>query len=187
MKDIKVGLGVCGSYCTVDKMFTAAEKLCSEYTVLPIMSEKAAVTDTRFGLAKDHISRLEEMTGKKVMTEIKEVEPLGPKGLMDILVIAPYTLAKLATGVTDSSVTMAAKGLLRNGKPVVIAVSTNDGLSGSAGNIATLLNKKNIYFVPFAQDAPFAKPTSLVADFSMINETVECALEGKQIQPVLKV
>lgn len=188
MSKIKVGLALCGSYCSYEKLFSAAEEMCIHYDVLPLMSETASKTDTRFGTAEEHIKRFEEMTGKKIITEIKDAEPLGPKGAMDVMVIAPCTgntLAKLALGITDSGVTMAAKSHLRNGKPLVIAVSTNDGLSGSAANMAALLNKKNVYFVPYGQDDPFNKPTSLVADFDLIEETVESALKGKQLQPIL--
>ena len=188
MSKIKVGLGVTGSYCTFDKLFDAMAELCDRFDVVPLMSETAANTDTRFGKASEHIEKLEKMTGKKVLTEIRQAEPLGPTGAIDAVLIAPCTgntLAKLAGGITDSCVTMAAKGALRNGKPVVLAISTNDGLSGSAGNIAALLNKKNVYFVPFTQDAPFDKPTSLAADFRLLADTVEAALGGSQIQPIL--
>ena len=184
----RIGLALCGSYCTYEKLFAAAELLRHSYDLVPIMSETAAETDSRFGTAAEHIRRLMDLTGKEVVTTIAEAEPLGPALPMQALLIAPCTgntLAKLAHGVTDSAVTMAAKAQLRNGRPVVIAVSTNDGLSGSAKNIGQLLDKKNIYFVPFGQDDPAGKPTSLVADFTRIPETVAAALEGRQVQPVL--
>ena len=185
----RLGLALCGSYCTYDQVFAAAEKLAGTYELVPIMSETAAETDSRFGRAVDHIRRLMELTGKRVVTTIAEAEPLGPSTPMDALLIAPCTgntLAKLARGVTDSAVTMAAKAHLRNGRPLVIAFSTNDGLSGSAENIARLLNRKHVYFVPFRQDDPVKKPNSLQADFSLLGETVEAALRGEQLQPILR-
>ena len=186
---LRLGLALCGSYCTYEKLFAAAEKLRDKYELIPIMSETAAATDSRFGPAAMHIKRLEELCGGKVIRSIAEAEPLGPQIPLDALIIAPCTgnsLAKLAHGITDSAVTMAAKAHLRNGKPLVIAFSTNDGLSGSAENIGRLLNRKNVYFVPFGQDDPVKKPRSLQADFALIGETVEAALQGIQIQPILK-
>ena len=185
----RLGLALCGSYCTYEKLLAAAEKLSDKYELIPIMSETAAETDTRFGAASEHIKRLMLLSGKKVVTTIAEAEPLGPATPMDALLIAPCTgntLAKLANGITDSSVTMAAKAHMRNGRPVIIALSTNDGLSGSAENIAKLLNRKGVYFVPFRQDDPAKKPRSLQADFSLLDETVQAALRGWQIQPILK-
>ncbi len=185
----RLGLALCGSYCTYEKLFAAAEKLSDKYELIPIMSENAAETDTRFGAASEHIKRLMLLSGKKVVTTIAEAEPLGPATPMDALLIAPCTgntLAKLANGITDTSVTMAAKAHMRNGRPVIIALSTNDGLSGSAENIAKLLNRKGVYFVPFRQDDPAKKPRSLQADFSLLDETVQAALRGWQIQPILK-
>lgn len=185
----RLGLALCGSYCTYEKLFAAAEKLSDKYELIPIMSETAAETDTRFGAASEHIKKLMLLSGKKVVTTIAEAEPLGPATPMDALLIAPCTgntLAKLANGITDTSVTMAAKAHMRNGRPVIIALSTNDGLSGSAENIAKLLNRKGVYFVPFRQDDPAKKPRSLQADFSLLDETVQAALRGWQIQPILK-
>ena len=185
----RLGLALCGSYCTFEKLFAAAEKLSDKYELIPIMSENAAETDTRFGAASEHIKKLMLLSGKKVVTTIAEAEPLGPATPMDALLIAPgtgNTLAKLANGITDTSVTMAAKAHMRNGRPVIIALSTNDGLSGSAENIAKLLNRKGVYFVPFRQDDPAKKPRSLQADFSLLDETVQAALRGWQIQPILK-
>ena len=188
MGKYKVGLALCGSYCTYEKVFKELEALMDKYEIIPIMSETAARTDSRFGESKMFARRIEEITGKKPVTSIVDAEPLGPAKPMDALIIAPCTgntLAKLAAGITDSAVTMAAKAHLRNGKPVVIAFSTNDGLSGSAPNIAALLNRKNYYFVPFKQDDPAKKPNSLQSDFSRMGEAVEAALEGKQLQPVI--
>ena len=188
MEKKRVGLALCGSYCTYEKLFAAAEKLAERCELVPIMSDTAAETDSRFGMATEHIKRLMLLTGKKVVTTIAEAEPLGPAQPMDALLIAPCTgntLAKLAHGITDSAVTMAAKAHLRNGRPLVIALSTNDGLSGSAENIARLLNRRNIYFVPFGQDDPIKKPNSLQADFSLLGDTLEAAMAGRQLQPLL--
>ena len=185
----RLGLALCGSYCTYEKLFQAAETLAESYDLIPIMSENAAETDTRFGTATEHIKRLMLLSGHKVVTTIAEAEPLGPAQPMDALLIAPCTgntLAKLSHGITDTAVTMAAKAHLRNGRPVIIALSTNDGLSGSAENIARLLNRKHLYFVPFRQDDPAKKPRSLQADFSLLEETVRAALQGRQLQPILK-
>ena len=185
----RLGLALCGSYCTYEKLFQAAEKLAETYDLIPIMSENAAETDTRFGTATEHIKRLMLLSGHKVVTTIAEAEPLGPAQPMDALLIAPCTgntLAKLSHGITDTAVTMAAKAHLRNGRPVIVALSTNDGLSGSAENIARLLNRKHFYFVPFRQDDPVKKPRSLQADFSLLEETVRAALQGRQLQPILK-
>ena len=185
----RVGLALCGSYCTYEKLFQALPGLKERFDLVPIMSDTAAETDTRFGTAAEHIRRLREACGRDVITTIAEAEPLGPKEPLDALLIAPCTgntLAKLARGITDSSVTMAAKAHLRNGRPLVIALSTNDGLSGSAENIGRLLDKKSVFFVPFGQDAPEQKPRSLQADFSLLGETVEAALAGRQIQPILR-
>ena len=189
MEKKRLGLALCGSYCTYEKLFAALPGLKEQYDLVPIMSDTAAETDTRFGRAAEHIRRLMELTGKRVITTIAEAEPLGPKEPMDALLIAPCTgntLAKLAQGITDSSVTMAAKAHLRNGRPLVLAFSTNDGLSGSAENIGRLLNRKNVYFVPFGQDDPAKKPRSLQADFRLLAETVEAALRGEQLQPILR-
>ena len=184
----RLGLALCGSYCTYEKLFAAAESLADRYELVPIMSDTAAETDSRFGTATEHIKKLMLLTGKKVVTTIVEAEPLGPAQPMDALLIAPCTgntLAKLAHGITDSAVTMAAKAHLRNGRPLVIALSTNDGLSGSAENIARLLNRKSVYFVPFGQDDPMKKPSSLQADCSLLGEALEAAMAGRQLQPVL--
>ena len=182
MKERKrLGLALCGSYCTYEKVLKEAEKLAADWDITAVMSETAACTDSRFGKAEDFIARLEELTGKPVMRTITAAERVGPERLFDVLLIAPCTgatLARLATGLTDTAVTMAAKSHLRNGRPVVIALSTNDALSGSAENIAALLNRKNYYFVPFGQDDPQGKPSSLQADFSRMGEAAAAALEG---------
>ena len=185
----RLGLALCGSYCSYEKLFAALPPLLERYELVPIMSDTAAETDTRFGTAVEQLRRLAELTGRRVVTTIAEAEPLGPKEPMDALLIAPCTgntLAKLAHGLTDSAVTMAAKAHLRNGRPVVLALSTNDGLSGSAENIARLLNRKHIFFVPFGQDAPESKPYSLQADFSQLDAAVAAALRGEQLQPILR-
>lgn len=185
----KLGLALCGSYCTYEKLFAEARTLAEEYELFPIMSDTAAETDTRFGRAADHIRALSELCGgKRVVTTIEEAEPLGPSLALDALLIAPCTgntLAKLARGVTDSAVTMAAKAHLRNGRALVVAFSTNDALSISAENIARLLNRKHVYFVPFGQDDPLRKPYSMQADFSLLAPAVAAALEGRQLQPIL--
>ena len=185
----RLGLALCGSYCTYEKLFQAAARLAEQYELVPIMSENAAETDTRFGTAAEHIKRLMLLSGKKVVTTIAEAEPLGPSAPMDALLIAPCTgntLAKLSLGITDPAVTMAAKAHLRNGRPLIIALSTNDGLSGSAEHIARLLNRKHVFFVPFRQDDPGKKPRSLQADFHLLEATVQAALQGRQLQPILK-
>ena len=189
MEKKRLGLALCGSYCSYEKLFAALPALAASYEIVPIMSETAAETDTRFGRAADHIRRLGELTGRTVITTVEEAEPLGPREPLDALLIAPCTgntLAKLAHGITDSSVLMAAKAHLRNARPLVIALSTNDGLSGSAENIGKLLNRKNVYFVPFGQDDPAKKPRSLQADFSLLGEAAEAALHGEQLQPILR-
>lgn len=185
----RIGFALCGSFCTFDKALASLESICRLYTsVTPIMSENAYETDSRFGTAQSYIEKIETLCGKKVLKSIAEVEPIGPKGLLDLLIIAPCTgntLAKLAHGVTNTSVTMAAKAHLRNGRPVLIAVSTNDGLSGNAANFGALLERKLYYFVPVYQDDPVHKPCSIVADFDKLPEAAGAALEGQQLQPLL--
>ena len=190
MKPQRVGFALCGSFCTHKEVLRELEAICREYeTVLPIVSPVCQTTDTRFGRAEDFLAQVERLTGHTVVGSVREAEPIGPKKLLDVLVIAPCTgntLAKLAAGITDTPVTMAAKAHLRNDRPVVVAVATNDGLSAAARNIGELLARKNYYFVPFGQDDPEKKPCSLMADFTRIGETVEAALEGRQLQPVLR-
>nr|WP_325184605.1 dipicolinate synthase subunit B [uncultured Oscillibacter sp.] len=189
MRTERVGFAVSGSFCTHEKVLKALEGLTAVYeTVIPIVSEISAFTDTRFGNSEDLLERLEDLTGQEVLCDIPSVEPIGPKKLLDVLVIAPATgntIAKLANGIADTAVTMAAKSHLRNGRPVVVAVSSNDGLAAGAKNIGELLVRKHYYFVPFGQDNAAAKPCSLVADFEKIPETVDAALRGEQLQPVL--
>jgi len=185
---MNVGLSMCGSFCTFSKVFPVMELLTRDYSVTPIFSQAAYSTDTRFGDAADHIQLAEEICGIPPIHTIVQVEPIGPKKLFDILVIAPCTgntLAKLAHGIADGPVTMAAKSHLRNGRPVLVAVSTNDALSTAAENIGKLMARKHYYFVPFRQDDPTGKPCSMVADFAAIPKALEAALEGKQLQPVL--
>ena len=189
MRKERVGFAVCGSFCTHRQVLEALETLAGIYeTIIPIVSETAALTDTRFGPADDLLKRLEEITGRTALCDIPAVEPIGPKHLLDVLVIAPATgntIAKLAAGITDTAVTMAAKAHLRNGGPVVLAVASNDGLSAGARNIGELLVRKNYYFVPFGQDNAVGKPSSLVADFRQLPDAVDAALAGRQLQPLL--
>ncbi len=189
IKNVRVGFAFCGSFCTYDRAMEALEQVVGRYgDVTPIVSERTAQTDTRYGNAHDFMRDMERICDKRVISTLTGAEPIGPQKLLDVLVIAPCTgntLAKLAGGITDGTVTMAAKAHLRNGRPIVIAISTNDGLSASARNIADLMCRKNYYFVPFRQDDPEEKPTSLVSDFSLIPAAVESALQAKQLQPVL--
>ena len=189
MEKIRVGFAMTGSFCTFSKAIPQAKRLVEEgYDVLPIMSEFASSTDTRFGTAAGFRSQLEEICGKKVISSIVEAEPIGPKKLLDLLVIAPCTgntIGKLANGITDTCVTMATKSHLRNGRPVLIAVSTNDGLASSSKNIGLLMNSRNIYFVPYRQDDPENKGNSLVANFDMLVPALKAALSSVQIQPLL--
>ena len=183
-----IGFALCGSFCTFAQVFPAMEALAKEHRVIPIFSEHVQKTDTRFGNAADFYQKAFAITGTEPVCSIPDAEPIGPKKLLDALVIAPCTgntLGKLSCGITDTTVTMAAKAHLRNGRPLILAVSTNDGLSGSAENLGRMLNRKNVYFVPFGQDDPRKKPTSLVADFARIPEAVQEALMGRQLQPLL--
>jgi dipicolinate synthase subunit B len=184
-----LGFCVTGSFCTFEPVFQQMEALRDTYEILPIFSFNAAALDTRFGKAADHLKRVEEICGRKVLCTLADVEPIGPKKMTDILVVAPCTgntLAKLANSITDTPVTLAVKSHLRGKKPVVIAVSTNDALSGSAKNIGHLQNFKHFYFVPYRQDQPDAKPTSLVADFTLLPETLRFAARGEQLQPMVR-
>lgn len=184
----KIGFAMTGSFCTFDKVINEIEKLTKIYDVTVIMSSSSHLTDTRFGTAESFVTALQKLTGKEIITSIPSAEPIGPKKMFDALIIAPCTgnsIAKLALGITDSSVTMAAKAHLRNERPLILAPSTNDGLGANAKNIGLLLNTKNIYFVPFGQDDPINKHKSLVADFTQIIPTIEEALKGNQLQPLL--
>ncbi len=189
MEPIRVGFAFCGSFCTFHQAMTALEQVHARYgDVTPIVSEASAATDSRFGPAHEYMREMERICDRRVIDSIPKAEPIGPKHLLHVLVICPCTgntLAKLANGITDTTVTMAAKAHLRNGGPVVLCLATNDGLAASAKNIGTLLDKKNVYFVPFGQDDPVEKPTSLVADFSRVNDAIDAALRGEQLQPLL--
>ena len=189
MKEITAGYAMCGSFCTISDSLSALRTLSATgMNIIPIMSPVVYNTDTRF---TEHLSlqkRVKEITGNDIIHTVEGAEPIGPRKLLDILIVAPCTgntIGKLACGITDTSVTMAVKAHLRNSKPVVLAVATNDALSASAKNIGMLMNIKNIYFVPFSQDNAISKPTSMIADFAKIPETVQAALEGKQIQPLI--
>ena len=185
---MKLGFAICGSFCNHPEILKLYEQLSKRHELIPILSENAAKYDTRFGTAESLIERVESLAGRRAVRTIVEAEPLGPSGAMDALALAPCTgntLAKLAAGVTDGPVTMAAKSHLRNGRPVVLALATNDGLAASAPNIAALLNRKHYFFVPFGQDNASAKPTSLIADFARLEETALAALEDRQVQPLL--
>lgn len=189
LKNVKIGFALTGSFCTFSKTIEQIKNLVNlGAEVIPIMSYNSYALDTKFGEASEHIKQIEEITKKHIIHTIQEAEPIGPKKLTDIMIIAPCsgnTIAKLANGITDTTVVMAAKSHLRNQKPLVIAISTNDALSGSAENIGKLLNRKHYYFVPFRQDNPITKPNSLVFDSKSIIETLEKALELEQIQPII--
>lgn len=189
LEGIKIGMAMCGSFCTFSKAFEQMIKLKAAGAELtPIMSYHAATLDTRFGTAEENIMTAENICGRGVINTIPLAEPVGPKKMFDLLIVCPCTgntMAKLAAGITDTPVTMAVKSHLRNGRPVLIAAATNDALSASAKNIGTLLNIKNIYFVPFKQDDFVKKPRSAVADFSLIPEAAKAALNGRQLQPIL--
>ncbi len=185
---MNIGFALCGSFCTFGNVFPVMELMCRHHNIVPIFSEAAYHSDTRFGKADEHIRLAETICGTAAIHSIVQAEPIGPRKLFDILVIAPCTgntLAKLAHGIADSTVTMAAKSHLRNGRPVLIAVSTNDALGNAAENIGRLLARKHYYFVPFRQDDPAEKPRSMVADFSLIPQALEAAKNGQQIQPVI--
>lgn len=188
-EDLKIGFILTGSFCTFNKVIPAIKELKEMGAdILPIMSYNAYNLDTKFGKASDFINEIELITEKEIIHTIQGAEPIGPKGLTDIMIIAPCTgntIAKLANDIIDTPATMAAKSHLRNNRPLVISISTNNGLSGNAENIGKLLNRKNYYFVPFKQDNPITKPRSLVFDFSYIPKTIEYALKGEQISPIL--
>ena len=184
----RLGLAVTGSHCTFSRALEAFRPLKRDYTLVPILSGAAAGTDTRFFAASAFRAELEAFCGREAVDTIVKAEPLGTAQRLDALLVAPCTgstLAKLARGVTDTAVTMACKAHLRNGAPLILAISTNDGLSGSAESIAALLQRNNVYFVPFRQDAPHQKPFSLQSDFDLLGETIKAAMEGRQLQPVL--
>ena len=185
---MNIGFAMCGSFCTYSQVFPVMELLSRDYHLIPIFSEAAYTINSRFGTTNEHIHTAAEICGQEPLHTIAQVEPFGPKMLLDALIIAPCTgntLAKLAHSIADGPVTMAVKSHLRNGRPVILAVSTNDALAGAAENIGKLLARNHMYFVPFGQDDPGKKPTSMVADFTRIPQTLEAALEGRQVQPML--
>ena len=185
---MNIGFAMCGSFCTFSKVFPVMELLTQSHKVFPILSAASCTTDSRFGKGEAFVTLAERICNRSVIRTIADAEPIGPKKLLDALIIAPCTgntLAKLAHGIADGPVTMAAKSHLRNGRPVIIAVSTNDALSGASENIGRLMARKHYYFVPFRQDEPEGKPTSMVADFSMIPEALTAAVSGNQLQPVI--
>ena len=185
----KIGFCMTGSFCTFSRVLDELDALCATGAqVQGILSENSWSLDTRFLPADEVRRRVEQATGREIWHTLQQVEPIGPRGLLDLVIVAPATgntLGKLANGIIDTPVAMAVKSHLRNNRPVLLAVSTNDGLSGCAQNIGRLLNMKNVYFVPFGQDAPVKKPASLVAHFDRLAEAAECALRGEQIQPLL--
>ena len=189
MAEIRIGFAMTGSFCTFKDVMPQMRQLAEAgFRVTPIMSENVFTTDTRFGRAADWVAQAEAITGEKVIHTIAQAEPIGPKKLLDLLLIAPCTgntLGKLACGIYDTAPTLAFKSHRRNDRPVLIAVSTNDALSGSAAGIGVLMNRKGVFFVPFEQDDFRSKPTSCVADFTKIYPAVEAALEGRQLQPIL--
>lgn len=189
MSKATIGFALCGSFCTFSRALAAMRALSeANYSILPIFSQNAASIDTRFGKAEDFVKEAEEIAGRKAILTIEQAEPIGPHKMTDLLLVAPCTgntLAKLSKGITDTPVTMAVKSHLRGARPVLVAVSTNDALAASAQNLGRLLNTKHYFFVPFAQDAPFAKPNSLVADFAIIPQAVEEALLHRQLEPVI--
>lgn len=190
MEKVRIGFAMTGSFCTFTAALEQLKQLASDerWDILPILSENAYTLDTRFGTAESTIAAMETLCGKEVVHTIPQAEPIGPKKLLDVLVVAPCTsntLAKIANGINDTPVTMAVKSHIRNDKPVVLAVSTNDALAAAGRNIGQLMSQRNLYFVPMRQDDPAGKPRSVVADLSQLIPTVEAALDGRQIQPIL--
>lgn len=188
MKNKRIGFCITGSFCTFSRALDVLRALAEENEVTAILSPASAGTNTRFFAAADFRAQVEAITGRPAMTSIVEAEQIGPKKLFDIVLIAPCTgntLAKLNWGVTDTSVLMAAKAHVRNNRPLVLAVSTNDALGAAAQNIGGLLNRKLVYFVPFRQDDPQKKPRSMVADFDQCMPALDAALEGEQLQPIV--
>ncbi len=189
MKNLKIGYAMCGSFCTLSSAVDGMEELVRlGADVCPVMSQTVYSTDTRFGPAADFIARIEGVCGRGIIHEIPTAEPIGPKKMLDLMIVSPCTgntLGKLACGITDTPVTLAVKAHLRNRRPVLLAVATNDALAASGTNIGRLLNTKNVFFVPMYQDDPFDKTTSLIADFSLIPEAARAAIEGRQLEPLL--
>lgn len=190
LKGKQIGIAFTGSFCTYEKVFEELKKLAKEGAFIQtIFSDASQSLNSRFGKAEDFLKKAEEITGRKPMLTIPEVEPIGPGSLLDILVLFPCTgntLAKLANGITDTPALMAAKAHLRNNKPLLISISTNDALGMNMKNIGLLLNTKNIYFIPFGQDNPVKKPNSMIAHTDLLIPSIEAALEGKQYQPVIR-
>ena len=186
---MNIGFGITGSFCTHQKILEVIKNLIDNgHNVLPILTDKVYKTSTRFGTNKNFVNEVETITKNKVVHSIVGAEPLGPKGFVDAIIIAPCTgntLAKLATSITDNAVTMTAKSLMRNNKPVIIGISTNDALGLNMQNLAKLINAKGIFFIPFHQDDPIKKPKSLIANWGKTEETLQKALENKQIQPII--
>ena len=187
---IKIGYAICGSFCTISESLKQLKILKLDgYDIYPILSPIVCSTDTRFTNAKELVTTVEDICGRKIITSINEAEPIGPNKMFDLLAVCPCTsntLAKLCYGITDTCVTMAVKSHIRNDRPVVIALATNDALGASAKNIGNLLNTKNFYFVPFSQDDPASKKRSMIADFSLLGPTITAALSGSQITPIIK-
>lgn len=182
-----IGYALCGSFCTHARSLRTLAELAKSYEIQPILSERAAACNTRFGSAASLRAKLESICGRACITTIEEAEPLGPKHPLEALVIAPCTgntIAKIASGITDTTVTMAAKAHLRAGRPLLIAAATNDALSANLANIGALLLRKHVFFVPMAQDDPTEKPSSLIADFGLIPDALRLALDGVQMQPL---
>lgn len=189
MEKLKLGFAMTGSFCTWAKVMPILERLTQTYEVFPIFSPISYCSNNRFGKAEEWIEQARQASGHPVWHTIEEVEPIGPKNLLDAMVVAPCTgntIGKLANGITDTCVTMACKASLRNGNPLILAVSTNDALGASARNIGQLMNAKNLYFVPMSQDDPLKKPTSLVAHFELLEDTLSQALKGQQLQPMFQ-
>ncbi|MEA5095392.1 MAG: dipicolinate synthase subunit B [Sedimentibacter saalensis] len=189
IEGLKIGFALTGSFCNFSNVFPVIKDLASKGAdIYPIISHSVDAYDTRFGTAQEWKNKLKEITGKEIIKSIVDAEPIGPKLKLDVLVVAPCTgntTAKLANAITDTSVTMACKAHLRNQRPLVLAIATNDGLGANAKNIGLLLNTRNIYFVPFGQDDAANKPNSLIAKFDMIEETIEAAILGERYQPIL--
>ncbi len=189
MEELNIGFALCGSFCTFKKAIKTMQELKDAgHNIIPIMSYNAYSTDTRFGKAYEFRDKIEEICERHIISSIAEAEPIGPKKLLDILIIEPCTgntMAKLANSIADTPVTLAAKSHLRNSRPVLIAISTNDALAGASKNIGALLNYKNIFFIPYNQDDCENKPTSIVADFSLTEKAMKAALKGIQLQPII--
>ena len=189
MQHLKIGYAMCGSFCTINNSLEQLKKLVDnghELTVIP--SPIVQTTDTRFTKASSLMDELKIITKQNLIVGIETAEPIGPKKMFDVLVICPCTsntLAKLANGIVDNNVTMAVKSHVRNNRPVILALATNDALGASARNIGTLLNTRNLFFVPFTQDDPINKERSMISDFNLLEETIKCAINGKQIQPII--